>query len=415
MSSARVDESIIQPKITPSIPAASLQPTLPQELIDDIINNLYNDEHSLRACALVSSSWSRRSQQHLFSRIRLASIRSRDKSKSRTAAERFLHLIESAQHIPSFVRHLDVIEGDIGYGRWLGRSIPVLDCILPALTNLRTLCIKFSGVLWSDIPGIRSSFISASKLPDLHKVTIKSFYGVPSWDTLFALFEGSKVAEIYLESITTSPLTHGYIPGSIRIPLETLSLSVESNELQRLSSWLADPSCDLQLSRLRNLYIIILFSEEMEALSRLLETLRMSPLLTIEIRLKIFDSVDDLSLPDISRFQHVRLMLTPQDLSEPEQWRSASIAAQCWGWLLKNFRENIIETVTLTLPEVHPDQFPEAERMHWAVLDAALTRADMSHLRRVYLEDERSQGMGYRVGVMKDLLPNLYERGLLVF
>ncbi len=67
------------------------------------------------------------------------------------------------------------------------------------------------------------------------------------------------------------------------------------------------------------------------------------------------------------------------------------------------------------LPKMSPDKFPEAERMYWVALDAALTRADMSHLRRVYLEDESSQEMDYRIAVIKDMLPNLYDKGLLVF
>ncbi|KAK0436224.1 hypothetical protein EV421DRAFT_1908097 [Armillaria borealis] len=411
------DYDWVIPKIPPSIPAASPQPIVPQELIDIIIDYLYNDTHSLRACALVLPSWSGRSQQHLFSRITLAGRPWPDKPRNRTAAELFLRLIESAPHIPSFVRHLEIIEGDIfEYDRWLGRSIPVLDRILPALANLRTLHIDFSGVLWSDVLGIHTSFISASKLPDLHKVTITSFPGVPSWDTLFTLFEGSNVAEICLVNVTACTLTHGSIPGSVRIPLETLSLSLESNELWRLSSSLANPSCVLQLSGLRKLRINILYSREMKVVSRLLETLHIPSLQAIEIQLEALHSADASHLPDISRFRHIRLTLTPEGLRcESEEWISASIAARCWERLLKNFRENVIETVALMLPKIHPDKFPEAERMHWVALDAALTRADMSHLRRVYLEDESSQGMGYRDAVIKDILPNLYERGLLVF
>ncbi len=122
------------------------------------------------------------------------------------------------------------------------------------------------------------------------------------------------------------------------------------------------------------------------------------------------------NLPNLRNFRHVRFALTSECLLiEAEEWISASVAAQCWERLLKNFRENAIETVTLTLPKIHPNRFPEAERMHWVALDAALTRADMSHLRRVYLEDESSQGMDYRVAVIKDILPNLYDKGLLVF
>ncbi|KAK0185297.1 hypothetical protein F5146DRAFT_202148 [Armillaria mellea] len=431
------DPNWVIAKIPPSIPAASPQPNVPQELIDIIIDYLYNDTHSLRACALVASSWSGRSQQHLFYRMTLAGRPWPDKPKSRTAAELFLHLIESALHIPSFVRDLEIIEGDIfECDRWLGRSIPVLDRLLPTLTNLRTLHIDFSGVLWSDVQGIRTSFLSASRLPDLHKVMITGLPGVPSWDTLFTLFEGSNVAEICLVNVTTCALTNGSVPRSVRIPLETLSLSLESNELWRLSSSLANSSCVLQLSGLRKLRINILYSREMKVFSKLLETLHIPSLEVIDIQLealrkqllslllpslipgycRLVDSADANHLPDVSRLRHIRLTLSPEGLRcESEGWISASIAARCWERLLKNFRENVIETVTLMLPKIHPDKFPEAERMHWVALDAALTRADMGHLRCVYLEDESSQGMGYSDAVIKDILPNLYERGLLIF
>ncbi|SJL02861.1 uncharacterized protein ARMOST_06201 [Armillaria ostoyae] len=423
MITACVHDLII-PRIPPSIAAASPQPIIPQELIDIIIDYLYNDTRSLRACALVSSSWSGRSQQNLFLRIALAGKPWPDKRKSRTSAELFLRLIESAPHIPSFVRHLEIIEGDAFRSyRWLARSMPILDCILPTLTNLRTFHINFTGLLWRDIPGIHKSFLSISKLPDLRKVTISSITSVPSLNGLFTLFEGSNVADICLVNVTTGALTdrsRTYVPTSVRIPLETLSLSLESNEVWRLSSWFADPSCILRLSGLRKLRINIVEYQEMKAASRLLETLHMPSMEAIEIRLESLEYADSTdhseNLPNLSNFRHVRFALTPECLLiEPEEWISASIAAQCWERLLKNFRENVIETVTLMLPKIHPNRFPEAERRHWVALDAALTRADMSHLRRVYLEDESSQGTDYRVAVIKDILPNLYDKGLLVF
>ncbi|KAK0209313.1 hypothetical protein DFS33DRAFT_525981 [Desarmillaria ectypa] len=387
-------------KASPATPAASPQPIIPQELIDIIIDNLYNDTGSLRACALVSSSWSGRSQQNLFSRITLAGRPWPDEPKGRTLAEVFLRLIESAPHLSKFVQHLEIIEGDaFRSDRWLAR------------------------LLWRRISGIHTSFLSASKLPDLHQVTISSISSVPSLDRLFTLFKGSNVADICLVNVTTGALTdtsQTYIPGSVRIPLETLSLSLDSNEVWRLSSWLADSSCVLHLTGLRKLRITIVDLQEMKAASRLLEILHMPSLEAIEIQLEALDSTDTVNLPenlpDISRFRHVRLTLTPECLGyESEGWISASLAALCWAQMMENLRENAIETVTLTLPKTHPDKFPESDRMHWIALDAALTRADMSHLRGVYLEDESSQGMDYRLTVIKDILPNLYDKGLLVF
>ncbi|KAK0491788.1 hypothetical protein EDD18DRAFT_1186254 [Armillaria luteobubalina] len=410
--------------LPPSIPAASPQPIIPQELIDIIIDYLYNDTRSLRGCAVVSSSWSGRSQQHLFSRIALAGKLWPDKRKNRTSAELFLRLIESAPHIPSFVRHLDIIEGDAFRSyRWLAQSMPILDRILPTLTNLRTFHINFTGLLWRDIPGIDTSFIAISKLRDLRKVTISSVTSVPSLNGLFTLFEGSNITDICLVNVTSGAQTDGsrtYVPTSVRIPLQTLSLSLESNEVWRLSSWFADPSCILRLSDLRKLRINVVEFQEMRAASRLLDTLHVSSLEAIEIRLESLENADSTdhseSLPNLSNFRHIRFALSSECLLiEPEEWMSASVAAQCWERLLKNFRENIIETVTLTLPKIHPNRFPEAERRYWVALDATLTRADMSHLRRVYLEDENSQGMDYRVAVIKDILPNLYDKGLVVF
>ncbi|KAK0491789.1 hypothetical protein EDD18DRAFT_540346 [Armillaria luteobubalina] len=420
MSSARAYESIIQPAVPTSIlPAAS---PLPQELIDTIIDYLHNDARSLRACALIATSWLKRSQQNLFSQITLAERSSLHESKRLTLAEQFSRLIESAPHISTLVQHLVIIESDdipSHASRWIERSISVLTNILPALTSLKTLNIDFDDSLWCDLPGIHAPFRSASKLRDLRKITISNLH-IPSWDRLFALFEDSNVADLCLGNVTIDGLSGDhrqiYIPESVRIPLETLSLSLESRDLWRLPSWLANPSCILKLHVLRKLSIDILHSEEMNAFTRLLETLRIPSLQTIQIRLETLDSTSANHLPDISRFRHVHLLSALQDhLCESEEWISGSMVAHCWEQLLHNFRENVIETVTLMLPEIPSDKFPEAERMHWVALDAALTRADMTHLRCVYIKHERSQRLGYRDGVIKDMFPNLYEKGLLVF
>ncbi|PBK84393.1 hypothetical protein ARMGADRAFT_608291 [Armillaria gallica] len=286
MTTARVQDSIIQQKS----PLRSRRLRRYPELIDVIIDYLCNDIQSLRACALVASSWSGRSQQNLFSRITLAGRPWPDKSKGRTSAELLLRLIESVPHtIPNFVQHLEIIEGDVfKCDRWLGQSIPVLDRILLVLTNLRTFHISFNHALWRDVPGIHNYILSTSKLSDLRKVTITNLPDVSSWDLLFTLFEGSNVADICLTDVITCALTDSsqtYGPGSVRIPLETLSLSLSSDELWRFSSWLADPSCVLQVDCSRKLRVNIVYSQEMKAFSRLLETLHMSSLQVIEIRL----------------------------------------------------------------------------------------------------------------------------------
>jgi len=47
-------------------------PELPQELIDAIIDHVY-DRRTLKACSLVCSKWSTRSRKYLFARVELSS------------------------------------------------------------------------------------------------------------------------------------------------------------------------------------------------------------------------------------------------------------------------------------------------------------------------------------------------------
>ena len=46
-------------------------PYLPQEIKDQVIDLLHEDEETLRSCALVSRSWLRQCQKHLFAEVRI--------------------------------------------------------------------------------------------------------------------------------------------------------------------------------------------------------------------------------------------------------------------------------------------------------------------------------------------------------
>ncbi|KAF9780888.1 hypothetical protein BJ322DRAFT_287886 [Thelephora terrestris] len=48
--------------------------TLPPEILDHIVDNLYDEPIALKACCLVSKSWVERSQRHLFACVELDSI-----------------------------------------------------------------------------------------------------------------------------------------------------------------------------------------------------------------------------------------------------------------------------------------------------------------------------------------------------
>ena len=52
---------------------AMTNPHLPLEILDDIIDLLYNKPDALKRCCLVSKSWVPRTRKHLFARIELRS------------------------------------------------------------------------------------------------------------------------------------------------------------------------------------------------------------------------------------------------------------------------------------------------------------------------------------------------------
>jgi hypothetical protein len=52
-----------------------MPPTLPPEILDHIVDNLYDEPIALKACCLVSKSWVERSRRHLFACVELDSTR----------------------------------------------------------------------------------------------------------------------------------------------------------------------------------------------------------------------------------------------------------------------------------------------------------------------------------------------------
>lgn len=109
----------------PPLPPDVLDPRLPQELIERVIEYCAWNERTLRACSLVSRSWVTPSRRYLFGIVRLHTYAS-------VAA--FLRLVASSPHdIISFVRKLDIMEFDSK--AWMRRLFhqlpyfPYLECV----------------------------------------------------------------------------------------------------------------------------------------------------------------------------------------------------------------------------------------------------------------------------------------------
>ena len=108
--------------------------TLPQELIDRIIDCLQDQQRLLAKCASVSRAFVRRSQQHIFAKIILFP----------SLENKFLTLVENSPHLIPFIRDLTV---SINNSRLLTCQPSSLPKILPLLTQhkIKSLNIKVYG------------------------------------------------------------------------------------------------------------------------------------------------------------------------------------------------------------------------------------------------------------------------------
>ena len=102
---------------TPAKTTAVIIPRIPQEIIEEILDHLVDDSHSLRSCALVSRSWVPPCQRYLFHSILFTSIRMARWLKAfpvpeDSPAHRVRHLLFSIG------RYDDVPETFFGYIPW---------------------------------------------------------------------------------------------------------------------------------------------------------------------------------------------------------------------------------------------------------------------------------------------------------
>lgn len=112
---------------------------LPQELVDNIIDQLQEDAESLRSCALTHSIWVLRCQRHLFTRYTIHGI---------AGFLSYPEQLGSRPHLTTHVCHL-IVQGsarmsvtdsnEANYARVCSHLLPNL---LPTIPNTRTLSIR---------------------------------------------------------------------------------------------------------------------------------------------------------------------------------------------------------------------------------------------------------------------------------
>lgn len=111
---------------------------LPQELIDFIIDHLWEDKSSLAKCCLVSRVWVRRSRHNLFGRIQVVGDHHRLHFESLPKA--ITGSPESWMHVRQLRLHCRPLEHVI---RWTLVDIQLLITVVSNLTSLHTLELAY--------------------------------------------------------------------------------------------------------------------------------------------------------------------------------------------------------------------------------------------------------------------------------
>ncbi|KAK0474931.1 hypothetical protein IW261DRAFT_535361 [Armillaria novae-zelandiae] len=387
--------------------------TLPQELVDIIINEIpINDHRTLSSCALVARSWVFTSQRRLHSRIDISLLESEEEGTEVTTGQRFADLLTTAPHIASFVERLSIknrdIEGIDPQSPWLIDSKEAWKTIFFRVgwENLLSLYIEFGYHDYGDVTEIFKDLLRCafSQLPSLREVTLSQICPFIDVYGIFSLFQGAQaLRHISLCDVVPS----SYTPqdaAKIALPIDCLTLSLEHSDFLRLASMMLHLVGDLDvldLSHVTTLWIRFLTLPEVLAANNLLhskETVFPS-LRTLKIEMEVLlaeintDIVLDMGLPGI---RHIHLMISPT-LAAFDAWFLISIMVRWWSLIFTKISKNYIEEVTLTITpksaidsiDLYNKDVPmslDGIRENWKALDEALTGTEMRYLRKVHLD-----------------------------
>ncbi|KAJ7832088.1 hypothetical protein B0H14DRAFT_1179142 [Mycena olivaceomarginata] len=135
---------------------------LPQELFDTIIDEIH-DKETLKACALVATSFLPPSQRNLFRKIRLGGHRSRDASAS----------LAEFPHLVSYIRDLTIYMWDTV------SNFAAVAAVLRSVHNIESLAVFGRAVNWNRLGHEASSaFLDCLSRPSLRLLYLSSMQGV---------------------------------------------------------------------------------------------------------------------------------------------------------------------------------------------------------------------------------------------
>ncbi|KAJ7196559.1 hypothetical protein GGX14DRAFT_574891 [Mycena pura] len=161
--------------------------TIPQELLDKIVDELEDDIPALKACSLTSSAFVPSARAHIFSTIVLRPpAESRSVVQPKNSCQKFEKILSSSPHLASLVKDLRIVEGiaigslqqsEAAMGRhggmpWVAGSYRTLISVLAPLGNLKRIAFlcKFR-LYWDQLPQrLVAAIVEVFRSPALESV-----------------------------------------------------------------------------------------------------------------------------------------------------------------------------------------------------------------------------------------------------
>lgn len=140
--------------------------SVPQDIIETIIDEFQDDTKALQACALVSSAFCARSQNHIYSRMKLNIYE----------GARIIQLSNTLSihpHIALYVRHLTIVMDGYNYPEsFLG--------IIRMFTHIQSLKFGLASEEWDRFPGeLTSAILDLLSFPRLRDLSISDLDNFP--------------------------------------------------------------------------------------------------------------------------------------------------------------------------------------------------------------------------------------------
>ena len=154
-----------------------------QELIDHVVDFVYDDRRTLCVTRLVSRSWNISARIHFFRKLRLRIVEpiGTDSESRVHKFTRLLDILSTSPDMAYFVREVTIDISGMTIAKWKIYD-PLLSNILTQLKRVTTICLR--QVYWPQLsPSFRSLLTSLLKSPQLQHLNMRDC-SVPSLDFL---------------------------------------------------------------------------------------------------------------------------------------------------------------------------------------------------------------------------------------